>query len=91
MLNFTKHAIKRMNQRGISKEMINLTIEYGKCIKDKIILNSRDIKKMLYKVSQELKSKLLKILDKGGLTVILGDDASVITVYNCNRKGMAVS
>jgi len=91
MLNFTKHAIKRMNQRGISKEMINLTIEYGKCIKDKIILNSRDIKKMLYKVSQELKSKLLKILDKGGLTVILGDDASVITVYNCNRKGITVS
>ena len=91
MLNFTKHAIKRMNQRGISKEMINLTIEYGKCIKDKIILNSRDIKKMIHKVSQELNSKLLKILDKGGLTVILGDDASVITVYNCNRKGLTIS
>lgn len=90
MITFTKHAIKRMNQRGISREMIDLTIEYGKCVKDKIILNSREVKKLIKKVSQELKSKLLKILDKGGLTVILGDDASVITVYNCNKKGMVV-
>jgi len=91
MINYTKHAIKRMNQRGISKEMINLTIEYGRCIKDKIILNVRDIKKILNKVTSELKSKLLKILDKGGLTVVLSDDASIITVYNCNKKGMVVS
>jgi hypothetical protein len=91
MINFTKHAIKRMNQRGISKEMINLTIEYGKCIQDKIILNSREIKKLISKVSIELKSKLLKILDKGGVTVVLGDDASIITVYNCNKKGLIVS
>ena len=91
MIKFTKHAIKRMNQRGISKEMIDLTIEYGRCIKDKIILNAREIKKILTKVSKELKSKLLKILDKGGLTVVLSDDASVITVYNCNKKGMIVS
>jgi hypothetical protein len=91
MIQFTKHAIKRMNQRGISKEMIDITIQYGKCIKDKIILNTKAIKRILTKVSKELKSKLLKILDKGGLTVVLSDDASVITVYNCNKKGMIVS
>lgn len=85
MINFTKHAIKRMNQRGITKEMIDLTIEYGKCKKDKIILNMKEIKKLIKKVSTKLKSKLLHILDKGGLTVVLGDDAFVITVYNCNR------
>ena len=91
MINFTKHAMKRMNQRGITKEMIDLTIEYGICIKDKIILNTKEIKKIIHKVAKDLKSKLLKILDKGGLTVVLGDDASVITVYNCNKKGMVVS
>ena len=88
MINFTKHAMKRMNQRGISKEMIDLTIEYGKCVQDKIILNTRDIKKLIKKVAKEIKSKLLKILDKGGVTVVLSDDASVITVYNCNKKGL---
>ena len=82
MLAFTKHAMARMNQRGISKEMIDLTLEYGKCIKDKVVLKSRDIKKLLHKVSKETKTKLLKIMDKGGLVVVLGDDNAVITVYN---------
>ena len=86
MIKFTKHAIKRMNQRGVSKEMIDITIIFGKCVNDKIILNRKEIRKILYKVTQEIKSKLLKILDKGGLTVILADDASIITVYNCNKK-----
>lgn len=90
MINFTKHAIKRMNQRGISKEMIDLTIEYGICIKDKVILNVREIKRIIYKVDNKLKSKLLKILDKGGVTVVLGDDASVITVYNCNKRSITI-
>ena len=82
MLKFTNHGTRRMNQRGITKEMIELTIEYGQYKKDKIILKSRDIKKLIRKVSKELKSKLMKILDKGGLVVVLSDDCAVITVYN---------
>lgn len=82
MLKFTKHGRARMNQRGITKEMIELTIEHGQYHKDKIILESRDIKKLITKVSQDIKRKLMKILDKGGLVVVLSDDCAVITVYN---------
>ena len=82
MLEFTKHAKARMNQRGISKEMIDLTLEYGSYVKDKVILKSRDIQVLLKKVSLEVKTKLLKIMDKGGLVVVLSDDYAVITVYN---------
>ena len=82
MLKFTKHGRARMNQRGITKEMIELTIEYGQYHKDKIILKSRDIKKLITKVSQDIRRKLMKILDKGGLVVILSDDCALITVYN---------
>ena len=82
MITFTKHALQRMNQRGVTREMIDLTIEYGQYHKDKIILKSRDIKKLIRKVSQEIKSKLMKLLDKGGLVVVLSDDCAVITVYN---------
>ena len=85
MLQFTNHGFARMEQRGISKEMIELALEFGDYIKDKVILNSRKIKSLLKKVSINLKSKLLKILDKGGLIVVLGDDCSVITVYNHNK------
>ena len=82
MLEFTTHGKARMNQRGITKEMIELTLEYGKYIQDKVILKSRDIKLLLSKVSKVIKSQLLKILDKGGLIVVLSDDYVVITVYN---------
>jgi S-adenosylmethionine:tRNA-ribosyltransferase-isomerase (queuine synthetase) len=81
MITFTKHGMARMNQRGITKEMIDLTIEYGQYRKDKIILKSRDIKKLITKVTKELKAKLMKLLDKGGLVVVLSDDCAVITVY----------
>ncbi|SFV63606.1 hypothetical protein MNB_SV-13-653 [hydrothermal vent metagenome] len=81
MITFTKHGTRRMNQRGVTKEMIELTIEYGKYIQDKIILRAREIRKLIPKVSQDIKNKLLKLLDKGGLVVVLSDDCAVITVY----------
>jgi hypothetical protein len=81
MITFTTHGLRRMNQRGVTKEMIELTVEYGRYFKDKIILKAKDIKKLIPKVSQKIKAKLLKLLDKGGLTVILSDDCAVITVY----------
>jgi hypothetical protein len=48
----------------------------------RLLLCSRDIKKLITKVSRELKAKLMKLLDKGGLVVVLSDDCAVITVYN---------
>ena len=86
MIYFTDHAVERMNQRGITREMIDLTIEYGQYQKDKVILKSRDIKKLITKVSGDIKSKLMKLLDKGGLVVVLSDDCAVITVYNKWKK-----
>jgi len=62
--------------------MIELTIEYGRYQKDKVTLKSRDIKNLIGKVSQNVRSKLMKVLDKGGLVVVLSDDCSIITVYN---------
>jgi len=79
MIKFIKHGIQRMNQRGITKEMIELTVEYGKYLNDKIIFKSSDIKNLLTK---EIKAKPMKILDQGGLVVVMSDDWAVITVYN---------
>jgi hypothetical protein len=82
----TDHAAKRMNQRGVTKEMIDLTLRYGRRKGDRIILKSRDIRRRLHHVSSRLKSRLLKIADKGGLVVVLGDERSVvITVYAPHR------
>jgi len=86
MFAYTSHGMSRMNQRGITKEMIELVLEYGDYIQDKVILNSRKLKKLIKKVSCDMKAKLLKLLDKGGVVVVLSDDNALITVYNHNRK-----
>ena len=84
-MNETLHINQRVRQRGITKRMIELTLEFGEVQADKIRLGSRRIKKLLkqHKVSQDLKRDLLKILDKGGLVVVASGSA-LITAYNWN-------
>jgi len=78
----THHINQRVRQRGITKRMIELTLEFGKVQADKIRLGSRRIKKLL-RTHKELKKDLLKILDKGGLVVVVSGGA-LITAYNWN-------
>ena len=75
----TLHINKRVRQRGITKRMIDITLEYGKLKGDKIRLGTRRIKKLL-RTRGELKSELLKIMDKGGLVVVFSG-ATLITAY----------
>ena len=84
-MNETLHINQRVRQRGITKRMIELTLEFGEVQADKIRLGSRRIKKLLkqHKVSQDLKRDLLKILDKGGL-IVVASGSVLITAYNWN-------
>jgi len=76
----TNHFNQRVRQRGITNRMIELTLEFGELYKDKIRLGVRQIKKLL-KTHKDIKSDLLKILDKGGLVVVVSD-AAFITAYD---------
>ena len=75
----TLHINQRVRQRGITKKMIDLTLEYGKLKGDKIRLGTRHIKELL-RTKVELKSELLKLMDKGGLVVVFSG-ATLITAY----------
>ena len=75
----TLHINQRSRQRGITKSMIDLTLEFGKLQGDKIKLGTRQIKELL-RTKKAHKSDLLKILDKGGLVVVFSG-ASLITAY----------
>ena len=82
----TLHFNQRARQRGITNRMIELTLEYGEVQADKVKLGSRRIKRLLQgrkKISKDFKSDLLKILDKGGLIVVVSG-AAMITAYNWN-------
>ena len=75
----TLHINQRVRQRGITKKMIDLTLEYGKVKGDKIKLGTRRIKELL-RTKSELKSEFLKLMDKGGLVVVFSG-ATLITAY----------
>ena len=76
----TKHLAQRMSQRGITKKMIDLAMEYGIDKGDKIVLNRKITQKIL-KDLEALKKDLLKVMDKGGVIVICDAD-TLITTYN---------
>ena len=77
----TYHAEVRINKRGITKDMIELALDYGRFVKDKVIFGKREAKKLLnkFKKSKDMKSKLLKIMDKGGVVLVVDND--IITAY----------
>ncbi|QCI27576.1 DUF4258 domain-containing protein [Caminibacter pacificus] len=85
MLQFTRHALMRMNQRGITKDMVELALEYGSFVKDKVVLSRKELKKLLKKYPS-LKSQLLKLFDSKGLVVVF-EDNYIITVYK-PKKGL---
>jgi len=85
MLQFTKHALARMNQRGITRDMVELALDYGKFVKDKVVLGRKEIKKLIKKYPS-LKSKLLKLFDSKGLVVVF-ENNYIITVYK-PQKGL---
>jgi len=76
----TLHINQRARQRGITNRMIELTLEYGIVQADKIKLGTRRIKKLL-RTHKHIKTDLLKIMDKGGLVVVVSG-AAMITAYN---------
>ena len=76
----TLHINQRARQRGITNRMIELTMEYGIVQADKIKLGTRRIKKLLH-THKHIKADLLKIMDKGGLVVVVSG-AAMITAYN---------
>jgi hypothetical protein len=80
----TQHAMQRMGQRGVSRDMINLVLEYGEREQDKLILGRKQAQRLLEERQKEMKV-LKKILDKGGLVVVAANDA-LITIYNYKSR-----
>jgi len=78
----TKHCQARMSQRGLPKRLLDLVLEFGKDKGDKLILNKKATQKVINEIDT-MRKELLKIMDKGGVTVVI-DDETLITAYNTN-------
>ncbi|MDS1314371.1 DUF4258 domain-containing protein [Aliarcobacter butzleri] len=80
----TNHFKSRMSQRGISKKVIDLVLAFGKDEGDKLFLDKKETQRIIYQIDN-LRNTLLKVMDKGGVAVIV-EDETLITTYNLDKK-----
>lgn len=83
-MRLTQHAHQRMTQRGITRSMIDLVLEYGEVDQDKSILDKKHAQQLIHELEEKLRTAK-KILDKGGCVVVEADNA-ILTTYNYQSK-----
>lgn len=83
-MRITDHAEQRMNQRGISRRLLDFAMRHGRIVGDKRVLDRKESLRLIEKLNEEL--RLAKqVLDKGGVAVVDGDDV-VITAYKLRKN-----
>lgn len=85
----TRHFQKRMSQRGISLEMVELACQFGEQRQDKIYLNRKGLESLIASL-RRIERTAMKALDKGGI-VVVEDGGALVTTYDFDshdrRKG----
>ena len=76
----TRHISARMSQRGIKQAMVNLVLDYGVPVQDRVVLNRKGAKSLLVHLD-ELRKVAVEAYEKGGHVVVVGADNALITTY----------
>ena len=86
-MKISKHAKKRSQPRAISKNQIDLILEYGHPIsKCGNAIEYRVLKRQKNRIISDLKH-LMHIVEKlPKKAVLVSNDGQIITVYNLNRQ-----
>ncbi len=80
----THHFEVRKNNRGISDYMIDIVLEYGDTIGDRIILGKKKTEKLISEI-KHLDRELRRVSDKNGVAIVLEND-SLVTTFQLHRK-----
>ena len=79
-MHISQHAGQRLNQRGISRRLVDFALRHGRIEGDKHILDRNESRRIIDELQEELRLAK-RALDKGGITVVEGGD-TLITAYN---------
>lgn len=83
-MRITHHADQRMNQRGISRRLIEFALRHGRVDGDRHILDRKESLRLIESLTEEL--RLAKqVLDKGGVAVVDQED-TIITAYKLRQS-----
>jgi hypothetical protein len=88
-MHMTHHIAARMNQRGIRKGVIDLTLDLGDIEGDKIVLSSKIIDEEVRDLQRRL--KMLSDARKKGGIVVVADGDHLITAYHKNSYNVHLS
>lgn len=80
----SRHADQRMNQRGISRRLMDFTLRHGRIEGDKRVVDREESRRIIEQLSEELRVAK-QIFDKGGVTVVESGD-TIVTAYNTNVR-----
>jgi hypothetical protein len=81
-IEMTRHADKRIQQRGISKSDIDIVLRYGEEIEGQGLLMTN---KVADDIIGSLKSQIVKI-ERLRNTKLVVDGAAIITCYPCGNR-----
>jgi hypothetical protein len=80
----TRHIAKRMSQRGVSRKMIELVLDYGVNEGDKVVIGRKEATQLMENFREYMRL-LAKVMDKGGIVVVT-EGEELITTYNCTSR-----
>lgn len=81
----TLHFDQRMNQRGICRELVDLTLAHGSWEGDKCVLDRKAIQHVINQCDG-LRRVALRALDKGGVVVVESGGAKITTYKLAPRR-----
>jgi hypothetical protein len=80
-MHISHHADQRMNQRGISRRLVEFTLSHGRVEGDKHVLDRKESRRLIESLTEQLRLAK-RIMDKGGVVVVEGESDTVVTTYN---------
>ena len=80
-MHISHHADQRMNQRGISRRLVEFTLRHGRIDGDRRVLDRNESRHVIERLTEELRLAR-QVMDKGGIAVIEGDRGTIVTTYN---------
>ena len=83
-MHISHHADQRMNQRGISRRLMDFTLRHGRVEGNKRVLDRKESRRIIESLTEELRLAR-QAMDKGGVTVVESGDI-IVTAYNVDGR-----
>jgi len=80
----TLHMDVRMNQRGITADLVNLALQHGEWRGDRCRLDRKGLRQLIAAIDQT-RAAVIRAHDKGGIVVVEAD-GQLITTYPLTTK-----